>query len=78
MKDTAQSKHGRGAARHGRGMAWARHDMCDLALMLEVCIRKQNVHNGQNQTAIDIEHGKQNIVKNFIVCENVNSRTCGF
>jgi hypothetical protein len=25
------------AARHGRGMAWARHAMCELALSLQSC-----------------------------------------
>jgi hypothetical protein len=41
-KDTALSENGRGAAwhvwinaaRHGRGTAWARHCMCELALNL--------------------------------------------
>jgi hypothetical protein len=41
------------------GMAWARHGMCELTLMRAVCIRKPKVHNGQNQTAADIENVKQ-------------------
>jgi hypothetical protein len=54
------------------GMAWARHGMCELALMFAVCIQKPKVYNGQNQTATDGEHGEQNLVTNFIVCKNVN------
>jgi len=34
-KNTALSKHRRGAARHGRGKAGARHGMCELAFSLQ-------------------------------------------